>query len=143
MARPQITADIMSTNVYSCTTEDHLDFAHKLMREHNIRHLPVVNSESGDYVGLITQREILKQAFSAAAKVGIEHLEEAQKSVSLKEVMSCDVETIQPQLPLLEAGRYFTESKHGCLPVVVDGKLKGILTSADFVKLAVTLLSDG
>ena len=60
----------------------------------------------------------------------------------MKDIMDTDLETIQPQLPLLNAGEFFVESKHGCLPVVVEGKLEGILTSADFVKLSLTLLRE-
>ena len=112
------------------------------MKENHIRHLPVVDSESGEYAGLITQKEILKHAFAAAARSGLGHLQEVQATVLVKEIMANDVETIQPQLPLLNAGEFFVESKHGCLPVVVDGVLQGILTSADFVKLSMTLLQE-
>ncbi|MDX1692397.1 MAG: CBS domain-containing protein [Ketobacteraceae bacterium] len=140
MARPEITADIMSSQVISCKETDNLAQAHQLMKDHHIRHLPVVSGETGDFLGVITQKEVLKHAFSATAQVGLAKLAEIQSQVPVKEIMSTDVETVQPQLPLLNAGEYFIDSKHGCLPVVVDGKLQGILTSADFVKLSVTLL---
>lgn len=142
MTRPTLTQDIMSNKVISCTESDHLAHAHNLMKENHIRHLPVVSDDSGEYVGLVTQKEILKHAFAATAESGLAQLQEVQSKVSVKEIMATDVETIQPQLPLLNAGEYFVESKHGCLPVVVEGKLQGILTSADFVKLSVTLLAD-
>lgn len=140
MTTPQTTADIMATRVLHCTEKDTLATAHKLMREHQIRHMPVVDSQSGEFLGLITQKEVLRQAFGIAGTQGIAALESAQARTPVTEVMSRDAETVQPQLPLLDAGRYFLESKHGCLPVVVDGKLVGIITSADFVKLSVTLL---
>ena len=140
MAYPEITADIMSSNVISCQETDHLAHAHQLMKDNHIRHLPVVSAETGDYLGLITQKEILRHAFAATAQAGLAKLTEIQSQVPVSEIMATDVETIQPQLPLLNAGEYFVDSKHGCLPVVVDGKLQGILTSADFVKLSVTLL---
>ena len=140
MARPEITADIMSSKVISCADTDNLAYAHQLMKDHHIRHLPVISGTSGDYMGLITQKEVLRHAFAATAQAGLGKLAEIQAQVPVTEIMATDVETIQPQLPLLNAGEYFTESKHGCLPVVVDGKIQGILTSADFVKLSVTLL---
>ena len=141
MSNPTLTQDIMSAKVISCTETDHLAHAYSLMKENHIRHLPVVSDVNGEYVGLVTQKEILKHAFAATAESGLSKLHEVQSQVSVKEIMATDVETIQPQLPLLNAGEYFIESKHGCLPVVVDGKLQGILTSADFVKLSVTLLA--
>ena len=137
---PKTAADIMARNVVHCTEKDTLATAHKGMREHQIRHMPVVDSETGEFLGLVTQKEVLRQAFSIAGSRGIGALDSAEAAIPVLDVMSNDAETIQPQLPLLEAGRYFQESKHGCLPVVVDGKLVGIVTSADFVKLSVTLL---
>lgn len=142
MVRPEITADIMSGNVISCADTDNLAHAHQLMKDNHIRHLPVVSAAGGEYLGIITQKEVLKHAFAATAQAGLGKLAEIQSRVPVTEIMATDVETIQPQLPLLNAGEYFVESKHGCLPVVVDGKIQGILTSADFVKLSVTLLRE-
>lgn len=140
MSAPRITADIMATQVFHCTEKDTLATAHRLMGQHQIRHMPVVDSQTGEYLGLVTQKEVLRQAFTIAGTRGIAALESAEADISILDVMSRDTETVQPQLPLLDAGRYFLESKHGCLPVVVDGKLAGIITSADFVRLSVTLL---
>ena len=140
MTTPTIPADIMATQVLHCTEKDTLATAHKLMRDHQIRHMPVVDSHSGEFLGLVTQKEVLRHAFSIAGTQGIAALDSAEARILIVDVMSRDAETVQPQLPLLEAGRYFLNSKHGCLPVVVDGRLVGIITSADFVKLSVTLL---
>ena len=138
MSLPKLTKDIMTTDVLYCTEADSLAFAHDMLREKHIRHLPVVSSQNGDYIGLITQKVVLKQAFLAmsSGKEG----GGLMPDVNVAQVMVNDVETIQPQLPLIDAGNYFVDSKHGCLPVVVNGKIEGIITSADFVKLAVTLL---
>jgi len=123
MTLPRITQDIMATNVMSCSETDTLATAHKLMREHQIRHMPVVDSQTGEFLGLVTQKEVLRQAFTIAGTRGIAALESAEAAIPVTDVMSVDAETVQPQLPLLE-----------------DGKLVGIITSADFVKLSVKLL---
>ncbi|CBL46619.1 CBS domain protein [gamma proteobacterium HdN1] len=140
MAVPRTTEEIMTRNVYTCTEADSVSSAHRLMTQKGIRHLPVVSSETGEFVGVITQKELLRHAFGVVASVGIAELERAGENRKIADVMTRDVETIQPQLPLREAGKFFVACKHGCLPVVVDGRLLGILTSADFVKLSVTLL---
>lgn len=140
MSLPRIADDIMTRNVLTCTELDSVAHAHQIMSQKNIRHLPVVSASTGDFIGVITQRELLRHAFSVVAKGGIAQLEAVESSKSVAEVMTRDVETIQPQLSLKDAGRFFTECKYGCLPVVVDGRLLGILTSADFVKLSVKLL---
>ena len=140
MIKPQITQDIMATQVLHCTEKDTLATARRMMSEHQIRHMPVVDSHTGEFLGLVTQKEVLKQAFSIAGTQGVAAIEAAEANIPVVDIMSRDAETVQPQLPLLDAGRYFLETKHGCLPVLVDGRLVGIVTSADFVKLSVTLL---
>lgn len=141
MAAPRIAEDIMTRNVLTCTEQDTVAHAHQLMAQKSIRHLPVVDSGSGEFLGVITQKDLLRHAFSVVAKAGLSQLEAVESTKKVGDVMTRDVETIQPQLALQEAGRFFMACKHGCLPVVVDGKLQGILTSADFVKLSVQLLA--
>lgn len=140
MALPRIAEDIMTRNVLTCTEQDTVAHAHQLMAQKSIRHLPVVSSVTGEFLGVITQKEILHHAFSVVARSGLSQLESSEASKYVSDIMTQNVETIQPQLLLKDAGRFFMQCKHGCLPVVVDGKLQGILTSADFVKLSVNLL---
>jgi CBS domain-containing protein len=49
--------------------------------------------------------------------------------------MTSDVVTTSPDTPLIGAARLLTERKIGCLPVVDNGRLVGILTEGDFVAL--------
>jgi CBS domain-containing protein len=54
----------------------------------------------------------------------------------VNEVMTTELVTTTPDTPLAEAARLMAHRKLGCLPVVEDGKLVGILTEGDFVSLA-------
>lgn len=139
MNKPSVAADIMVRDVFACRLDDNLARALELMKTHHIRHLPVLN-EADEFIGLVTQRAVLKQTINAASKFGLEALEKQEQKTLVRTLMETGVETIQPQMPLLEAGRFFIQSKHGCLPVLDEGRLVGILTSADFVKLSVRLL---
>ena len=109
------------------------------MREHNIRHVPVLD-ESGRLAGVLTHKGVLKQAIKIANKFGMDELERQENKILVGDVMDVEPESVQPQMALAMAGRYFLKSKHGCLPVVEEGCLVGILTSADFVRLSVELL---
>ncbi|MFE8070465.1 CBS domain-containing protein [Marinobacteraceae bacterium S3BR75-40.1] len=140
MSKPAVTRDIMITNVITCHEDDTLGLARKLMKDHNIRHIPVVDKDSGDFIGLVTQKAVLREMMIVADHFGMDDLERQEKKKKVGELMETGVETIQPQLSLLEAGQYFIDCKHGCLPVLEGGKIVGILTSADFVKLSVALL---
>jgi CBS domain-containing membrane protein len=140
MSKPKIAADIMAIHVITCLTSDSMAHARQLMGSWRVRHLPVLNASNGEFAGILTQKAMLREAFNIANKFGMDDLEAQENKRLVETVMEKDAETIQAQLPLLEAGKYFIECKHGCLPVLDGGKVVGILTSADFVKLSVLLL---
>ncbi|HED35021.1 MAG TPA: CBS domain-containing protein [Gammaproteobacteria bacterium] len=73
-------------------------------------------------------------------KFGMSTLEKRELRTPISEIMDTDCETVSPDMGLLAAGEFFTAKKASCLPVVEEGKLRGIVTSVDFVKLALYLL---
>lgn len=139
---PKVAADLMVKNVVTCSLSDTLGQVRHLMKEHHIRHLPVVDADSGEYVGLVTHRTVLREAIAIANKFGMAEMEHQESKRYVESLVERDAETVQVQLPLREAGEFFNESKHGCLPVLEEGKVVGILTSSDFVKLSVRLLAE-
>jgi len=65
-----------------------------------------------------------------------------EEQLKIAEVMSIDAKTLPSSTPLFEAGEFLLRHKHACLPVVDNGKLQGIVTSVDFVKLSLSLLEN-
>ena len=57
-------------------------------------------------------------------------------------IMKTDVTTVDPEMDVCSAITMLLEHKYGCLPVVTDGKLVGIVTEADFMKLTLNLLRE-
>ncbi len=143
MAQPAVANDIMSRTVITCTSRDSLAEARKRMKENNIRHIPVVDDLTGCFEGVLTQKELLKQAFDIANKFGMADLDHQESKRKVRDFMCADARTIAPDTSLREAGEYFVASKYGCLPVLEGKKVVGILTSADFVKLSIRLLEAG
>ncbi len=137
--RPQTAADIMTTKVISVRPDETIARGRELMTEHNIRHLPVV-TEDGEFLGVVTQKAMLAEILRIADRYGLQEMQTLTERRVVADILGTDVETIQPQLPLADAGKFFMDCKHGCLPVLENGKLVGILTSADFVKLSISLL---
>jgi CBS domain-containing protein len=135
----KIVADIMTRNVISIQDSDNLHHGRMLLKQYSIRHLPVVN-EAGEYAGLLTQRDVLNSAFNVVEKYGFSKLTAREERTLIRDVMSHDCSSVQSTASLREAGNYFVEHKHSCLPVVDDGKLVGILTAVDFVKLSLELM---
>lgn len=136
----KIVADIMTSKVISLNETDDLHKGRMLLKENSIRHLPVISESSGEFLGMLTQKDLLNNAFYVVDNYGLSKLKKYEEMTLIKDVMSSHARTIESSAPLEEAGKIFAEKKCSCLPVVDDGRLKGILSSVDFVKLSLHLL---
>ncbi|MDP4534629.1 CBS domain-containing protein [Alkalimonas collagenimarina] len=136
----QIVADLMTANPLFVRRDQTLKDAHDLMRQKNIRHIPVLDTEER-LVGVLTQKKMIATVMGLLAKYGTTALERKEQQQIIAELMDTDFASVQPEQTLSEVISYFLKNKHGCLPVVdADDKLLGILTSSDFVRLAGQLL---
>jgi CBS domain-containing membrane protein len=100
-----------------------------------IRHLPVLDDDGEQLVGIVSQRDLFRSALAKALGYGESAQRKLLDTFSVKEVMTTDVITTTPDTPLIEAARVLMEHKIGCLPVVENGRLVGILTEGDFVAM--------
>jgi CBS domain-containing protein len=127
---------IMSTELITVHPSSSLYHARELMKEHGIRHLPVVQ-ENGTLVGLLTQSDVLA-ASDSILKDRDSQLDTAYFPV--EDAMVTDLDTVHSGASLRQAAMYLERHKIGCLPVVDDGTLVGIITDTDFVGVAINLL---
>jgi CBS domain-containing protein len=125
--------DLMTTRVATVARNDSLGVADDIMEARKIRHLPVV--EEGRLVGMLTQRDVFHAGLSNAVGFGEKARKEFLKTVLVKEAMADEVFTIEPNAGIQEAARKMLEAKVGCLPVVDGGKLVGILTETDLLRV--------
>ncbi len=125
--------DWMSPTPRTLGRNDKLSLADDLMRMERIRHLPVLD-EDGALVGIVSQRDLFRSALARALGYGEAGQRRLLDLLLVKDVMSYPVETVAPEAPLAEAARRLRERGIGCLVVVEDGALAGILTEADFVR---------
>ncbi len=115
----------MSQNPVAVHADDRLSKAAQTMSEVAIRHLPVVD-RSGLLIGLLSHRDVLAAG-------------DLSKRVS--DVMRTDVKAVAPDTFAHEAAYLLLHYKIGCLPITdASGKLIGIVTEGDFVRVAYTLL---
>jgi CBS domain-containing protein len=128
--------DLMSTEVATVRRNDQLLIADDLMRLGRIRHTPVLDDHSDEVVGVLSQRDLFRGALSRALGYGGHAQQRVLGMLVVKDVMTTDPVTIGPDAPVAEAARLMLDRKIGCLPVLEDGKLVGILTESDFVRLA-------
>ncbi|HEY4572579.1 MAG TPA: CBS domain-containing protein [Thermoanaerobaculia bacterium] len=125
--------DLMSDHVISVHPGDSVDKVYDAMTERGIRHIAVIDGE-GDLVGLVSHRDLLRHALIERSDLPFFIQRAVLRRTLTAEVMTSEVETAEPDLPLQEAARIMFENKLGCLPVVEGWRLVGILTESDFVK---------
>jgi CBS domain-containing membrane protein len=127
--------DVMTTEVTTLKRNEKLTLADDLMHLGRIRQLPVLDDDGEQLVGIVSQRDLFRSALAKALGYGQSAQRKLLDTFSVKEVMTTDVITTTPDKPLIEAARVLIERKIGCLPVVENERLVGIITEADFVAL--------
>jgi len=127
---------IMSTDLVTISPDENLAAARTLMHDRKIHHLPVVDS-GGDLVGLVTLTNILAGTDSVLRdKDNRIHAAE----IHVRDIMVTDVATVDVHASLRQAALFLERHRIGCLPVMKDEKLEGIVTDTDFVGVAINLL---
>jgi acetoin utilization protein AcuB len=129
----------MTPDPITVTDKTPIDEALKIMREKNVRRLPVLNSK-GDLVGVVAEKDILYASPSPATSLSIHEIHYLIAKLTVAEIMSKKVYTVTDDTPLEEAARVMADNQIGSLPVMRDGKLVGIITETDIFKSFVELL---
>lgn len=130
-------SEVMSTDLVTLKSSASIAVAKELMRTENIRHIPIVNDDRAP-LGIVTQRDILRAQASALADGGNQAIDE--NTVSVAQIMSSKIAYVHPNEPLRSAGLKIQKYKYGCLPVVDNNQLLGIITDTDFVGVAIDLI---
>ena len=131
--------DLMSVDVVTLDAGDPLVAAEEIMGFRRFRHLPV--TEEGRLIGLVTHRDLLRACVSPFTEDSRKKDAILKARVNVRDIMHARVKTVGPETDLAEAAAMLRTGAFGCLPVVeADGRLLGIVTEADFVRLAEILL---
>jgi acetoin utilization protein AcuB len=122
--------NFMTRSVHTIGTKSPLAEAHRMMNDHAIRHLPVL--EGGRLIGMLSQRDL--------------HLIETLKDVDPKEVlveeaMSQDAYTVAPEAPLAEVAREMALHKYGSAVIIRGAQVLGIFTTTDALRALDTVLT--
>ena len=104
--------------------------AHKIMRERNLRHLPVLRG--GKLIGVLSQRDLLFTETLAGVDIHID---------SVTDAMTPDVYTAHPEDAVRDVARVMAARKYGCAVVVENGRLLGIFTVTDALRHLAEALS--
>ena len=112
--------------------------AQALMQEKNIRHLPILDDEK--LVGLITRRALAQALPDDLNQFGPFVINYTLAKLQAHNIMVRDVVTIDPDTTIEEAARVMADENIGCLPVLQDKNLVGIITESDLFNIMVNLL---
>jgi len=124
--------DLMSRSVKTLERNDKLSIADTLMRAERIRHLPVLDG-TGRLVGILSQRDLFLNALVRALGFGAAARDRTLSSILVKEAMTEDVVTTTPDTLISAAAQVMVDRKIGCLPVLEDDTLVGMLSESDIV----------
>jgi CBS domain-containing protein/gamma-glutamyl:cysteine ligase YbdK (ATP-grasp superfamily) len=124
----------MTTDLYTVHPDEPVDLVAKLMEWQRIRHVPVEDHEHR-LIGLVSYRSLLRLLADPA-------LASRAHAIAVAEVMKTDPVTVPPTMTTLRAIEVMRQFGVGCLPVVADGRLVGLVTGDDFMGIAGQLLEE-
>jgi CBS domain-containing protein len=127
-----VVREIMMGSPVTLRPEDTLELANDVISLGRIRHIPVV--DGGRLVGLLSERDLMGAAASQIFGLKQKSKSALLKSVPIKDVMKKRVVTVTPDTPIKEAAHLMAEKKIGCVPVVADGTLVGLVTTTDILR---------
>ena len=125
--------DLMQTDIATLRPGDALDIAEDIMGMGRIRHLPVVQA-NGRLVGIVSQRDLLKASISSVIQAPPYKQQKWLSKVPVRDVMSKSVVAVEAEADVEDAVNTLLIEKFGCLPVVEDKKLVGMLTETDLLR---------
>jgi len=127
----------MTKKIFVVGPDDYLTDAITLMKEHNVKHLPVVKNDR--LKGIISDRDIKEYSPSKATSLDMYELHYLLAKTKIKEIMRTKVFWTTPDTPIEEAAMAMLDDNIGCLPVVDNGIVVGIISDKDIFRALVDI----
>lgn len=131
-------SDWMTKEVITVAPEDNISLAIKIMKEKKIKHMPVVKNGK-KIVGILSDRDIKDYTPSKATTLDIHELHYVLFNTKVKDIMVKKVFTATPMMPIEEAAMIMYDKNIGCLPVVENDNLVGIISDKDIFRVLVDI----
>ncbi len=133
-----LVSEYMTREVTSVDETDCLLDAAMIFLRSTLRHLPVLRGKQ--LVGVITERDVKQYAPSVLSGITSEEYNRILEATPIARVMTREPATVGPNQRVVEAAKLLTSKRIGCLPVVEDGELQGIITTTDMLRLLMQML---
>ncbi|MDT8282224.1 MAG: CBS domain-containing protein [Gammaproteobacteria bacterium] len=131
--------EFMTADPYTLLDSNSLNDARRVMTERHIRHIPIIDNDK-HLIGLITQRDVLAATDPGSRQQTRSSPQLGDTDIKLSDIMITDVSVIHKTDSLRQAALYIQSHKYGCLPVISEEGLIGIITDSDFIDIAINLL---
>ncbi len=116
--------NIYSKNLITLNESDTLHQAEELMNNHNIRHLPVIDSKD-TLVGILSKSDF----------IALKHVDSRLREFTVKSVMSSPVKTVSANSKVKAVAQLFMSKKISSALILENGEVVGIITSEDLIRL--------
>lgn len=124
-------SEFMTTDLFTVQKEDIIELVAEMMDWRKIRYTPV-EDRKGHLVGLVTSRTILRYYVRGG---GVSNVPDSVQDIMIQKPV-----TVSPDATLMEALSLMRQEGIGCLPVVNEGELVGIITEMDYLRISTRLL---
>ena len=124
--------DLMTHSVITAPPTMSLALAQRLMHDHRIRHLPVV--QGSQLIGLVTDRDLRQALPSLITTLTPNEMTYKMATIAIATCMTREVITVPPEADIVQGTRRLLEGPYGCLPVLSRGQLVGLVTAIDLLR---------
>ena len=124
--------EIMIASPVTLKPSDSLKLASELISLARLRHIPIV--DNGKLLGVVSERDLMARTVQRIFNPKSRSRSALLNSIMLKEIMQRRVITVEPETSIQEAAHLMAERKIGCLPVLNDGNLVGLVTTTDMLR---------
>jgi acetoin utilization protein AcuB len=128
----------MSRPVISVTPDTSIHDALAMFKKEHIRRAPVMSN--GKLVGIVSEKDLLNASPSPVTTLSVWEMNYLLSKVTVKQVMTKKVKTVDVSTPIEEAARIMADSKFGGMPVMRAGKVVGMITETDLFKTFLELM---
>ncbi|TLF42638.1 CBS domain-containing protein [Maribacter aurantiacus] len=124
---------IMTKKIITLNSNDQLETAERLFKEHHIRHIPVVEGDA--IIGMLSLTDLLRISFADGAYEEDSDVETIVYNMfTISQVMAKNLKSISSNTTIKEVAEILANKEFHALPVVDDEKLVGIVTTTDLIK---------
>lgn len=121
------------TEVLSVHPTESVDKVYDALTERGLHHIAVIDME-GDLVGIVSHGDLLRHGLAGRSDLPPVLHRVLLRQTRIEEIMTSEVETAAPDQPLEDAAQVMSENQIGCLPVVEDWRVVGLLSASDVMK---------